>query len=343
MLKTLLIALSAFIYIFSKSPVSRAGTLPATLQDGSSHFLSRSLGDVCFSIDSLHRGLPCNPASIAKERTAHWDLDMVVGSNTAFLQEADSVLQGAASPWEQSEFLSYRETVEGEFSVAASFQTSTWGVAVEPYRLVAVSRIEEPEGSWVDFVIAQQQSAQVQWGSYVGNNFYTGIQFRYTRLRSLGEEFNFDSANLVSTPEVWEVKNQEIFFIEPGFLYAWEETPWQPQISLSLSDWGVRSSKNEHVQIHPKVLLGSSLKPLLPWGTLEVGAQLSLRGEGSDLVEALRGGASFQYGILQMVASLSQTNHAWGFLVTYKSFSTGLSYWHEQDSEGVFAQVGASL
>ncbi len=52
---------------------------------------------------------------------------------------------------------------------------------------------------------------------------------------------------------------------------------------------------------------------------------------------------AYKLGIIQAVLSASEYDHSAGFLIAYKQFTTGLSYWDEDDSRGVFIQFGATL
>jgi hypothetical protein len=59
--------------------------------------------------------------------------------------------------------------------------------------------------------------------------------------------------------------------------------------------------------------------------------------------DAIRGAVAYQLGILQAVLAASDIDQSAGFLVGYKEFTGGLSYWHEEDHQGVFIQLGVSL
>lgn len=320
-----------------------AETWPAALREGSTHFLARSLGVSCYTMDSVLRGLPCNPAMIAKERRPRFDMDILLGGNIEYIKEAEDILRGHDSEAAVVEFFSSREAIEGEFSLEASFQAPTWGLSLEPYRIVAVSRFENPALPMVDFVIAEERSVKGQWASYVGKDFYAGIQVRYTQVHFIGDYFALSEAFAGNREDLFDEQTEELFFLEPGILFSWEDLAWQPQISAMLAQWGKSRHKKEPFLLQPAGHLGVSVKPFVPLGLLEVGIQFQVDSETENAREAFRGGLAYQLGILQAVLSASDENHAAGFLVVYKNYTSGLSYWNEKQSRGVFIQLGVTL
>ncbi|HWU44524.1 MAG TPA: hypothetical protein VN132_13830 [Bdellovibrio sp.] len=317
--------------------------LPNFMRDGSTRFLSRSLGNACYSMDSVERGLPCNPAFVAKDHDSRFDGDLFLGSNMDYIRDAEKVLNGEADSATVARIAARRDYSQAEASVEASYQRKTWGVAVEPYRVLLYSHIENPALPNVDFVTAEQQSVKVQLASYTAKNFYSGLQLRYSHVRFIGSNFTVSEALAENSQELFDPRTQELLYIEPGFLYAWEDLPWQPQISAMLSQWGVSSSKTEQYPIKPEGLLGASLKPFVPLGLLELGIQFDVNSETHDWRDAFRSALTYKLGILQVVGSISDSDQAFGFLINFKNFVGGLTYFNEPIQRGVFIQLGMTL
>lgn len=322
---------------------AQAATYSAAVRDGGSRFLVRSLGSSCYSMDSLRRGLPCNPAYVAKEKKPRFDTDFLLGSNLEYLREAEALLNGASDEAAVAKMFSRREAVDGEISIEASFQRPTWGISVEPYRLVYVYQFENSSLPLVDLIASEEQSLKGQIASYTAGNFYAGLQLRYTHVRFVGNTFSVAELAAGDRDHLFEIHNQNILYFEPGLLYAWEDTPWEPQLSAMLSQWGVSDKKTEQYPIRPQGLLGASVKPVVPLGLLEVGFQIQAHSETENIQDAIRGALTYQLGVLQTVLSASQYDQAAAFLVTYQSFTTGLSYWGERHNQSVFLQFGVSL
>lgn len=331
---------SVFLFFCS---VASADVLPSALRDGSTRFLSRSLGSACYTIDSVQRGLPCNPASIAKDRKPRFDADFFVGTNVEYLKEAEDLLRGTDDQNTVAKFFSRRESIDAELSVEASFLAPKWGLSIEPYRLVAVTRFENPALPMVDMIVAEEQSIKGQIASYAHENFYAGLQARYTHVRFIGQYFALSEAVAGDNKDLLAAQTQDILYLEPGVMYAWEDTVWQPQISAMLAHWGISDHKTEQYPIQPEGLLGFSLKPVVPLGLLELGLQFQINSQTENARDAFRGALAYHLGILQVVLSLSEYDHSAGFLISYKNFTTGLSYWDEKDNRGVFIQFGATL
>ncbi|QDK38525.1 hypothetical protein [Bdellovibrio sp. NC01] len=317
--------------------------LPSFMRDGSSRFLSRSLGNACYSMDSVERGLPCNPAFVAKQAQRRFDGDLFLGSNVDYLKDAEEILDGQADQGTVAKLASRRDYSQAEASVEAAYQAQTWGVSIEPYRVILYSHIENPSLPAVDFVAAEQQTVKFQLASYVHENFYAGLQARYSHVRFIGQYFMVSEALAENSKNLFESQTQELLYFEPGFLYAWEDATWSPQVSASLMQWGVSSHKTEQFPIKPEGLLGASIKPLLPLGLLELGVQFGVNSETENVRDAIRAAISYQIGILQAVVSASEFDHSAGFLLGFKNFTGGLSYWDDKDQRGVFMQLGVTL
>lgn len=322
---------------------AQGATYSPVLRDGGSRFLVRSLGSVCYSMDSFRRGLPCNPAFVAKDKAPRFDVDLMLGSNMEYLREAEELLNGKSDEQGVAKIFSRREMVDGEISIEASFQRPTWGVSIEPYRLVYVYQFENAALPMVDLIASEEQSLKAQLASFTSGNFYAGLQLRYTHIKYIGNSFSIAEAMAGDNEKLFEIHNQDILYVEPGILYAWEDAVWEPQISAMLSQWGVSSKKSEQFPIRPQGLLGASLKPAVPLGLLEVGMQVQIHNETKNFQDAVRAAINYQLGLLQAVVSGSQYDQSAGFLATYKSFSTGLSYWSERQNKSVFVQFGVSL
>jgi hypothetical protein len=191
--------------------------------------------------------------------------------------------------------------------------------------------------------IAQEQSVKAQVASYAYDNFYAGLQARYTHVKFIGQYFALSEAFAGGKDQLFDTQTQDLIYLEPGFLFAWEEQPWKPQISAMLANWGYSSEKTAEYPIQPEGLLGASIKPFVPLGLLELGVQFQINSETKNARDALRAAVAYQLGILQLIASASDYDRSAGFTVTFKSFSTGLSYWDQDSSRGVFLSMLVSL
>ncbi|MBO9666514.1 MAG: hypothetical protein J7501_06830 [Bdellovibrio sp.] len=322
---------------------SFAGALPSFLRDGSTRFLYRSFGSACYSMDSVERGLPCNPAFVAKIGEQRFDGDLFLGTNMDYIRDADAMVNGTADQATVAKIFSRRDVSQAEASLEASYLAHTWGVSLEPYRMVFYTRFENPSLPAIDFVAAEEQSAKLQLSSYVSKNFYAGLQLRYTHVRFVGDYFMASEAFAGDSQKLFAPKIQELLYVEPGFVYAWEDLVWQPQVSAMLSGWGMSSVKSDQYPMMPQGLLGTSIKPVVPLGLLEVGVQLDVSRETEYWRDAFRAAISYKLGILQFVVSASDYDHSAGFLLAYKNLTSGLSYWSEPENKGVYISFGVTL
>lgn len=318
-------------------------TVPMALREGSGRFLARSLGSACYSVDSVRQGLPCNPAVVAKDKKPRFESDLFLGSNLDYINQAQEILNNRSDEVTVSSFFSRRESVEGELSIEASIQAPTWGIALEPYRLIAVTRFENPSLPMIDLVIAEEQNIKVQLASYLGENFYAGLQARYGHVRYIGQYFALSEAFASGKEKLFAVDHQDLLYLEPGFLYAWEDISWQPQISGMLAQWGITNEKTDEYPIQPEGLLGASIKPITPVGLLELGVQLRVNNETETFRDSYRFACAYQLWIYQTVFAISEHDYSVGIISRFKAFSSGISYWNQTEGQSIFLNLAVSL
>jgi hypothetical protein len=335
--------LRALAVLLSLSSVAQAGPLPAYLRDGGTRFLFRTFGTTCYSMDSIERGLPCNPAFIAKNDKKRFDSDLFLGTNMDYLSDVDDLVNGNATPEQVNKIFSRRDASQAEASLEASYQARTWGLSAEPYRLVFYTDIHNSSLPAMNFIAAEEKSLKLQFSSYVSRNFFAGVQLRYTHVKFVGNYIMLTEAVAGDSEEIFRARTQDLFYIEPGFVYAWDDQDWKPQISAMLSQWGFADEKSEQYPVKPQGLLGASVKPPVGMGVLEVGAQAAVNSDTEHWQEAFRAAIAYKIGILQLALSGGQHDHSAGFLLSYKNLTSGLSYWGQDEDSGVYISFGVTL
>lgn len=332
-----------FFYALLLSATAQSQTVPIALREGNGRFLARSLGSVCYSMESVMQGLPCNPAAVAKDKKPRFESDLFLGSNLEYINQAQEILNNSNNEATVSDFFSRRESVTGELSLEVSLQAPTWGIAIEPYRLIAVTRFENPSLPMIDLVIAEEQNIKGQIASYVVENFYAGLQARYSHVRYIGQYFALSEAFASGKEQLFAVDHQDLLYLEPGFLYAWEDLNWQPQISGMLAQWGITNEKTDEYPIQPEGLLGASIKPIIPLGSLELGLQFRLNSETETFRDTYRFACAYQLWIYQTVFAISEHDYSIGVLSRFKAFSSGVSYWNQPEGQSVFLNLAVTL
>ncbi|WP_413580767.1 hypothetical protein [Bdellovibrio sp. HCB288] len=335
--------LKVFAFLLLSSSITQAGSLPGYLRDGSSRFLYRSFGSACYSMDSVEQGLPCNPAFVAKNEKRRFGSDLFLGTNMDYLSDVDDLVNGRATPEQVGRIFSRRDASQAEGSLQASFQTNTWGVSIEPYRVVFYTDIHNSALPAINFVAAEEQNIKLQLSSYVRENFYAGVQLRYSHVRFVGDYIMLTEAFAGDSAEIFRARSQNLFFVEPGVVYAWDDESWQPQISAMLSQWGFSDEKSDQYPVKPQGLVGASIKPPVGLGVFEVGTQFALNSDTEHWQEAFRAAMAYQIGILQLAVSGGQRDHSAGFNLVYQNITSGLSYWGEDQDNGVYISFGVKL
>ncbi|WP_413586796.1 hypothetical protein [Bdellovibrio sp. HCB274] len=338
----MLLKVAAFL-LLAASSIAQAGALPGYLRDGGSRFLYRSFGSTCYSMDSIERGLPCNPAFIAKNDKQRFQSDLFLGTNMDYLSDVEDMVNGQATPEQVNRIFSRRDASQAEASLEASFQARTWGLSVEPYRMVFYTDIHNPALPAINFIAAEEQNIRLQLSSYVRENFYAGVQLRYSHVKFVGNYIMLTEAFAADAEEIFRSRAQNLVFIEPGVVYAWDEESWQPQVSAMLSQWGFADEKSDQYPVKPQGMLGASVKPPVGLGVLEVGTQFAIHSDTEHWQEAFRAAMAYKIGILQLALSGGQRDHSAGFMLVYQNITSGLSYWGQDQDNGVYISFGVQL
>ncbi|WP_413294793.1 hypothetical protein ACLSU7_06740 [Bdellovibrio sp. HCB185ZH] len=339
----MLLRVTFLLLTLTSTSIALAGPLPAYLRDGGTRFLFRTFGTTCYSMDSIERGLPCNPAFIAKNDKKRFDSDLFLGTNMDYLSDVDDMVNGHATPEQVNRIFSRREASQAEASLEAAFQARTWGLSVEPYRLVFYTDIHNSSLPAVNFIGAEEKSLKLQFSSYVSHNFYAGIQLRYTHVKFVGNYIMLTEALADDSEEIFRARTQDLFYIEPGFVYSWDDEVWKPQVSAMFSQWGFANEKSEQYPVKPQGMLGASIKPPVGLGVFEVGTQVAVGADTQHWQEAVRAAMAYKIGILQLALSGGQRDHSAGFLLGYKNITSGLSYWGQDRDSGVYISFGVTL
>lgn len=338
-----LIMKALFICILFFAALSESRPLPAFLREGGSHFLVRSLGSACYSMTSIQSALPCNPAAIASDRRPLFDSSAFLGADV----EMVNLAREAVDNGNEEALIRYAADTQGLLQAEASLQTTilgaTRGVTIEPFRVVYYSKTENTALPVVDLIAAQQRTIKAQIGSFVTGNLAAGVQLRYSHLRVIDSYFTMTEAFVEGSEDLWVSEDINQFFLEPGALYSWDDVVWEPQISATITQLGYSTPKSEAFPTSPELFIGSSVKPMLPWGLLEVGLQFHLNSEVVTWKDVPRFAASYKIAMITAAMSAGENDGAISLMCDFNSINFGFAFRETRDNNALFAQLGYQL
>ena len=317
----------AFWGVLFLSFMAEAIEVPRSIPLGTSDFTHRSLGTTCFAMDAVVDGLPCNPAFTAKERKAQLQTHIFFGNNVSYVQDVNDIMNKQSDQKNIEHLFNQTRSSEMEANVEAGFLTEKFGLSFSPYRLSYYSLIRNSALPVITLYAGQEQVIRAQLASYVQDDFYFGVQLRGVQRRFILSEFTLTDALAESSQdEIFRVREQKALYFEPGFLWAPEDRLWGPQVSLTLTQLGAVDKKYTELPASPEAHLGTSVKPPVTYGELELGTTFSAQSRYEKWTDLIRLGVSYKLGATQYIASATENQYDLAFLLHYKGVRGGLTY-----------------
>ena len=173
---------------------AQAIEVPRSIPLGSSDFTHHSLGTVCFAMDSLVDGLPCNPAFTAKERKGQFQTHLFFGNNVSYVQDVKNIMSGQADQRNIDRLFNQTRSSEMEANVEAGYLTEKFGLSFSPYRLSYYSLIRNSSLPVITLYAGEEQVLRTQLASYVNEDYFFGVQLRGVQRRFILSEFTLTDA-----------------------------------------------------------------------------------------------------------------------------------------------------
>ena len=313
---------------------ARAFEVPRSIALGNSDFTSRTLSYVCFGMDALVEGLPCNPAFAAKERRNHFQAQFFFGNNVSYVHEVSKLLDGTADAGTVEKLFSQKSSAEAEANIQASYLSETWGVQFAPYRLYYYGLIRNAALPVVTLYAGQEQTLSAQIASFAGDNgndhWFWGLQIRGVDRKFILSEFTLTDALASGGSKYFEKQNQRALYLEPGLLYEFAEKPWRPQVGLTIKNAGFVDKKFDEIPANPDWHVAGSVRPPVGYGELELGLNLRFNSYIEEFKDVPHLGLSYKLGAMQGLASYADREYSLGFLLHYENWNGGLTYWRKK-------------
>ena len=314
-----------FIYFFFFWNVAfGAYEAPHHLISGSPSFMGQGLGLSCHAFDLPSDVLPCNPAFIAKERERRFAANTFLGNNVSYIQEAMDLSEGRANSETIQTLFRRKENDEIQAKVELGYLQETFGWSVTPLQANYNTTFQNQALPEISLYAALEESAKIQFGSYLGRDWSYGVQLRYVHRRFVASRFFLTDALAAGGNKIFEPREQHLLFIEPGVLYAPQDTPWNPQFSVHALNTGWTQQKYEEVPVNPQYHLTGSVTPELTYGKFGLGLDVHWDKSVKRGLDPLTLGSFYEFGILRLFGSLARLEQNIGFGVFNTWWNTGI-------------------
>lgn len=304
-----------------------AAPVPRDLTLGRSESNSKLLGGVCYTTDTGHQALPCNPAFISREVDPDFRAYFFAGNNISYLRDVSDLLAGDGNEDTVDRLFSQSRPAEMEANIEGAYRQPTFGVSFSPYRVLYFTAIRNKALPVVTLLASREQTLRFQFGSYIENDWSWGVQLRGVRREYIGQTFSIADIAVEKGTDVLEPRQQSAFYVEPGLLKEWPESAWRPQMTFAITQLGFVDRKTDYFPASPALHVGGAVQPDLGgWGNWEFGVNADLHSQTQTWSDPFRFGTSYRLGVTRFSGSVGRSDHALGFQVNYKDFFGGLNY-----------------
>lgn len=303
---------------------------PQHMLSGHYGFLAMGLRNACYTMDLPADTLPCNPAFIAKEKQRRFNANLHFGNNVSYLQEASDLSRGHATQETIQTLFSRHENNELQTQVEIGHSQETFGWAIAPAQVNYSTSFHNQALPKISLFASLEESAKIQFGSYLDDDWSFGIQMRYVHRRFVASQFYLTDILVPQGQSLLEPREQHLFFIEPGFMYAPKESALNPEFTLTIANSGFVNKNYDEVSVTPEYHLTSSITP-----DLDYGGRFSL-GVDARIHKYLRSGAQpltlggfYEYGILRLFGNLARDENGVGFGIYNTWWNIGIAHRNE--------------
>jgi hypothetical protein len=304
---------------------AQAFEAPRSMATGGSSFLMQSLGLMCFGFDLSADTLPCNPSFIAMKRDGRLKASIFLGNNVSYTQEASDLLNERASEETIRKLFSEQDRSEFETNLEAGYWGQTWGAAISPLRVNYMTTFRNPALPEITLFASQEESARLQFGTYLGKDLFTGVQLRAVHRKFISKQFFLTDALANEGDRFFETDNQNVLYIEPGLLYAPENHDWNPLLFLNLVNFGLVDKTQDAFPMRPQYHIGSSVALDVGLGRWGFGIDVAWDNNVTSALEPVTLASFYEFGILRLMGHISERSNSLGFQVSSGFFNLGLA------------------
>lgn len=317
------------VVIFFGSLASHSFEAPYRFLSGAAGLMGTGLRHSCYALDVAADVLPCNPAFIAKEKERRFNTNLSLGNNVSYLKEATDLSQGRADQKSIQSLFQEHENNELQTQIELGHVQETFGWAVTPARVNYSTSFHNQALPKISLYASLEESAQLQFGSYLSDDWSYGVQLRYVHRRFVASQFYLTDALVPDGQYLFEPKQHYLFFIEPGVMFAPKESPLNPEFTIALANSGFVNERFAQIPVEPEFHFTSSINPELDYGRFSLGIDVNFNKKLREGPGPLTLGGFYEFGILRLFGSLSRDENGVGFGIFNTWWNMGVAHHNE--------------
>lgn len=321
--------LFGFVVIFFSFRALGAYQAPNDFLTGAPGLMGMGLRQSCYAIDVAADVLPCNPAFIAKEKARRFNTTLSWGNSVSYLKEATDLSQGHATEDSIQKLFTRHEDNELQTQIELGHTQETFGWSLTPALVNYSTSFYNQALPKISLYASLEEVAKLQFGSYLSDDWSYGVQLRYVHRRFVATEFYLTDALVPGGNSLFEPRQQYLFFIEPGLMYAPKDSPLNPEFTLMVANSGFANERYSEIPIEPEYHFTASVNPELDYGRFSLGVDVNFNRKLREGPGPLSLGGFYEFGILRLFGSLARYENCIGFGVFNTWWNVGVTHRNE--------------
>lgn len=297
---------------------------------------------LCYSYEDGTPGLPCNPAFLGIHRPSQGWFYGHGNNNFSYFQDIADIINGPIKTDKLLPIVNHNSNDHFQMSASLGYMSDNWGINFVPARLILFTNIRNPSLPRINVLVAKEEEAQLQVGSFIDHEWSWGLQ-----LRGVHRRFSYNDSYLSDhlTEDLdllYQVHTQYAIYLEPSLIYAPEDTGWNPVFSAMATNLGRADKEFAPYNFDPNVHLGASIANDFDFGKLQFGV-IGQWFTGLNRERLFSGlGGTYTLSHFQIFTTVTEIEKQLGLAFNSSIFTTAFTY-AEQDWNGLATSTTNAL
>lgn len=295
----------------------------------------KRLHQLCYSFFDSTPGLPCNPSFLGLRQKSRAWIYGYGNNNLGYFQDVSDIINGPINPEKLLEIIDHNSNEHFIAGSSIGYVANNWGFNLIPSKLILYTKIRNPALPRITLLASKEEEAQLQFGSFLNSEWSWGIQFRAIHRRYSFSDSYFSDHLVDGSNELYKIKSQQSYFIEPSILYAPEDIEWNPTFNLMIDQLGHSDNTHPPYNLQPNLRMSASASNDLHWGHLSFGVSTQWMNltEKQKLYSSI--GGQYQLNPFEFFCSFSEIEKQFGVGLNLKIVTTALSYSQQDWSQNL--------
>lgn len=301
-------------------------TVPARYTQKELTLSTRGLGDTCYSRGVFPDGSVCNPARLTEVKDSNLMGRFFIGNGYAALNSADSLLNKPLTKEFLQSLFKENSSTSVEAHAGIVFTTKNFQASFSPYRVQYASEIRNPNLQVMSIHAALERSFNFSYGESLSEEWSIGGKLRLLNRQFIHSTFSLFTAISEEPSQYIPVQKQSAIFLEPSLVYKPKNAVWNLNFSAAVENLGSVNKGFAEYPNDPDLQLGVSVEPPISIGKVKLGLESRDLFYTSSFLEGIRFGASYQYGVMEVMTGINHAMFTSGILFNFSILQAGVVY-----------------